>query len=256
MNSNSCLPYFVSLFQVQFLPLPHLLIFTVSDSVLPFHSRFHFPIVRFQLLFWLLTVGSLSSFLSSSPHIYIYTDISRVIQLRYPYIPISFVLYSFMPSDSVDGFFFFLSMFVSAFFVLWCRWLLRYIYFLNHFCQGVEFVTAGLFNWSTASFGYVHSEFFWGFSRLGKPKNWVRSLCTQRFSLVVYLVAKPMCSMISIFDVFVLDQDEKSTNKDSLFCNFFPFTRFFFFKFFYFYFYGGMLEINNGNQQAMIVLYA
>ena len=66
--------------------------------------------------------------------------------------------------------FFFLSTFVSAFFVLWCGWLLRYIYFLNHFCWGVEFVIARLFNWSTASFGYVHSEFFWGFSRLGKPK--------------------------------------------------------------------------------------
>ena len=71
--------------------------------------------------------------------------------------------------------------------------------------MGVEFVTSGLFNWSTTSFGYVHPEFFWGFSRLGKPKNWVCSLCTQRFSLAVYLVATPVCSLISVFDVFVLD---------------------------------------------------
>ena len=30
--------------------------------------------------------------------------------------------------------FFPLSMFVSVYFLLWCGWLLRYIYFLNHFC--------------------------------------------------------------------------------------------------------------------------
>ena len=68
--SNSCLPRFVSSFQVQFLPLPHLLILTVLASILLFHSWFHLPVLRFQLLFWLLTAASLSSFLSS--HLYKY----------------------------------------------------------------------------------------------------------------------------------------------------------------------------------------
>ena len=166
----------------------------VSAFVLSFHSRFHLPALRFQLLFWLLIAASLSSFLSS--HLYKYRcKLGGSIEVSLHLCALLFCLMVF----------FSLSTFVSADFLLWCGWLLRYIYFLNHFCWGVEFVTAGLFNWSTASFGYVHSEFFWGFSRLGKPKNWVRSLCTQRFSLVVYLVATPMCSMISIFDVFVLD---------------------------------------------------
>ena len=59
------------------------------------HSRFHLPVLRFQILFWLLTAASLSSFLPSSPQIYINTNVSRVVQLRYPNIPISFVFCSF-----------------------------------------------------------------------------------------------------------------------------------------------------------------
>ena len=137
---------------------------TVSASVLLFHSQFHLPVLQFQLLFSLLTTASPSDFLS-------------------------FVLYSF-----AWWFFFPLSIFVSAFFMLWCGWLLHYIYFLNHFCWGVEFVTTGLFNWSTASFGdflgwespkigyvhYPHRDLVW-------LSIWLQYLCVLWYQFLMSL---------------------------------------------------------------------
>ena len=117
----------------------------VLAYVLLFHSLFHLPILRFQLLFLLLTVAFLSSFLSS--HLYKYwCQLGGSVEVfLYPnsFYALFFCLMVFFP----------LSAFVSAYFMMWCGWLLHYVYFLNHFCWGVEFVTAGLFNWSTASFG-------------------------------------------------------------------------------------------------------
>ena len=86
--------------------------------------------------------------------------------------------------------------------MLWCGWLLRYIYFLNHFCWGVEFVTVGLFNWSTASFGYVLSSFGDVLGRENPKIGYVHYARRDLFWLSIWL--QHLCSMISIFDIFVL----------------------------------------------------
>ena len=118
----------------------------VLAYVLLFHSWFHLPILRFQLLFLLLTVAFLSSFLSS--HLYKYwCQLGGSVEVfLYPnsFYALFFCLMVLFP----------LSAFVSAYFMLWCGWLLHYIYFLNHFCWVVEFVTMSL------SFSLPLSEWF------------------------------------------------------------------------------------------------
>ena len=60
----------VSASVLSFHVLVHLHHITISAFVLLFYSRFHLPILQFQLLFSLLTTASLSSFLFS--HLYKY----------------------------------------------------------------------------------------------------------------------------------------------------------------------------------------
>ena len=118
----------------------------VSASILLFHSRFHPHVLRFQLLFSLLTAASLSSFFSS--HLYKYwCKLGGSVEVfLYPnsLCALFFCLMVFFP----------LFAFFSTYFMLWCGWLLHYIYFLNHFCWGVEFVTMSL------SFSFPLSEWF------------------------------------------------------------------------------------------------
>ena len=158
-------PVLASILSFHVLFHPHHIM--VSASILLFHSRFHLPVLRFQLLFSLLTTASLSSFLSSHSYKYWHKSGDSVEVSLHPNFFCALFFYLMV--------FFFLSTFVSAFFVLWCGWLLHYIYFLNHFCWGVEFVTVGLFNWSTTSFGdflgwespkiryvhYAHRDLLW-----------------------------------------------------------------------------------------------
>ena len=92
------------------LQLIHLFGFSFFPFPTFWFSRFHLLVLRFQLLFWILTVASLC--LPSSPHIYINTNVSWVVQLRYPYIFFCALLFCLMVS-------FFLSTFVSAYFI--CR---------------------------------------------------------------------------------------------------------------------------------------
>ena len=61
-------PVLASILSFHVLFHPHHII--VSASILLFHSRFHLPVLRFQLLFSLLTAASLSSFLSSHSYKY------------------------------------------------------------------------------------------------------------------------------------------------------------------------------------------